>query len=153
MAFNILAEWWRRSNKNWFALLMKFLSRWKIPATLRLPDHTLFKKYGYQQNFEFNLVKLPIAGGVAYSYCVLFQIKPCDLVLYMKASDDTLMERLLFRAKTSGRSDDNAETILKRLKTFHDHSDPIITNYSSKVKEVSRLNSIHEIICFIFQQT
>lgn len=71
----------------------------------------------------------------------------------MKASDDTLMERLLSRAKTSGRSDDNAETILKRLKTFHDHSDPIITNYSSKVKEVSSLYSINEMICFIFQQT
>ncbi|XP_054282912.1 adenylate kinase isoenzyme 1 isoform X1 [Macrosteles quadrilineatus] len=63
-------------------------------------------------------------------------IKPCDLVLYMKASDATLKARLLKRAETSGRTDDNEETILKRLKTFHDHSDPIINNYTSKVKEI-----------------
>ncbi|XP_046676739.1 adenylate kinase isoenzyme 1 isoform X2 [Homalodisca vitripennis] len=63
-------------------------------------------------------------------------IKPCDLVLYMKASDATLVQRLLNRGKTSGRTDDNEETIQKRLKTFHAHSDPIINNYTSKVSEI-----------------
>uniref|UniRef100_A0A1B6MUT7 adenylate kinase n=1 Tax=Graphocephala atropunctata TaxID=36148 RepID=A0A1B6MUT7_9HEMI len=63
-------------------------------------------------------------------------IKPCDLVLYMKANDNTLVQRLLNRGKTSGRTDDNEETIQKRLKTFHDHSDPIINNYTSKVSEI-----------------
>uniref|UniRef100_A0A1B6D931 adenylate kinase n=1 Tax=Clastoptera arizonana TaxID=38151 RepID=A0A1B6D931_9HEMI len=63
-------------------------------------------------------------------------ISPCDLVLYMKAKDNTLITRLLNRAKTSGRSDDNEETIAKRLKTFHDHNDPIIKAYANKVKEI-----------------
>lgn len=54
----------------------------------------------------------------------------------MKANDNTLIARLLNRALTSGRSDDNEETIAKRLKTFHDHNDPIIKAYTSKVKEV-----------------
>lgn len=43
-----------------------------------------------------------------------------------------MVERLLERAKTSGRVDDNEETIKKRLKTFHDHSDKVLAHYESK---------------------
>lgn len=64
-------------------------------------------------------------------------ISPCHVVLYMKAADKTLIARLLKRAQTSGRSDDNEETIAKRLKTFHEHNDPIINTYTNKVKEIN----------------
>lgn len=64
-------------------------------------------------------------------------ISPCHVIIYMKATDETLIARLLKRAQTSGRSDDNEETIAKRLKTFHEHNDPIINTYASKVKEIN----------------
>ncbi|XP_075214637.1 adenylate kinase 1 isoform X2 [Lycorma delicatula] len=60
-------------------------------------------------------------------------IKPCDLVIYLDAKDDVMIARLLNRGKTSGRADDNEETIKKRLQTFHDHNDPIVKNYSAKM--------------------
>lgn len=47
-----------------------------------------------------------------------------------------MIERLLGRAKTSGRSDDNEETIKKRLDTFHANNDPIIEMFASKTKKV-----------------
>ncbi|XP_024082124.1 adenylate kinase isoenzyme 1 isoform X2 [Cimex lectularius] len=56
----------------------------------------------------------------------------CKLVLYFQASDETLIKRLLHRALTSGREDDNEETIKKRLNTFHSHNDPIVNAYASK---------------------
>lgn len=59
------------------------------------------------------------------------------MVLYLETKDETMVQRLLKRAETSGRSDDNIETIQKRLKTFHDNNDPIIEAYKSKVMVIS----------------
>jgi nucleoside diphosphate kinase len=41
--------------------------------------------------------------------------------------EEVLEIRLLNRAKTSGRADDNKETIMKRFKTFQNESMPVIT--------------------------
>ena len=51
-----------------------------------------------------------------------------------------MTKRLLGRAATSGRADDNEETIKKRLVTFHSVTTPVIDHYtkSGKVKTVSR---------------
>ena len=59
-------------------------------------------------------------------------------VLYFEVSDDTMKARLLKRGETSGRVDDNEETIAKRLKTFHNHTQPVIDHYAkqNKVKQV-----------------
>ena len=56
-----------------------------------------------------------------------------------KCSDEVMVERLKQRGLTSGRSDDNEETIHKRLKTFHEHTIPVIFHYqqNNKVWEVS----------------
>ena len=48
------------------------------------------------------------------------------------------MERLLERGKTSGRIDDNEETIRKRFHTFQQATLPVIEHYQQldKVKQV-----------------
>lgn len=70
---------------------------------------------------------------------ILFEqtIAPVNLVLFFDASDNTLVERLLGRAKTSGRVDDNEETIKKRLHTFNTHNEQVIQQYPEKLKKVS----------------
>lgn len=60
------------------------------------------------------------------------EITPCTKILYFDVSDDTMTQRLLNRGKSSGRVDDNEETIKKRLATFHEHSKPVIQAYSQK---------------------
>ena len=64
------------------------------------------------------------------------EILPCTQILYFDVSDATMTERLLNRGKSSGRADDNEETIKKRLNTFHQHSKPVIDAYASKCKSV-----------------
>merc|ERR1711908_31675 len=59
-------------------------------------------------------------------------IAPCKHILYFEVSDETITSRLLKRAETSGRADDNVDTIKKRLVTFPQHSEPVIKAYSSK---------------------
>ena len=47
-----------------------------------------------------------------------------DGVLFYEVSEDVLVSRLLKRAETSGRSDDNIDTILKRLRTYNESTVP-----------------------------
>lgn len=69
---------------------------------------------------------------------ILFEqrIAPVKLVLFFDASEKTLVDRLLGRAKTSGRVDDNEETIKKRLHTFNTHNDQVVQQYTEKLKKV-----------------
>ncbi|KAG1693175.1 Adenylate kinase isoenzyme 1 [Nymphon striatum] len=61
------------------------------------------------------------------------EVCSCSVVLYFEVSDETMTKRLLHRGKTSGRVDDNEETIKKRLKTFHDLTKPVIDHYCGKI--------------------
>lgn len=67
----------------------------------------------------------------------------CQLVLSIEVSDTTMMDRLLKRGKTSGRVDDNVETIKRRLDTFHSQTQPVIDYYAkqNKVKHVNAESS------------
>lgn len=48
-------------------------------------------------------------------------------VLLYDCPQDVMEERLLDRGKTSGRTDDNVESIRKRFKTFHNETEPART--------------------------
>ncbi|KHJ92789.1 adenylate kinase [Oesophagostomum dentatum] len=64
------------------------------------------------------------------------EIQESDLVIFFDVSDDVLTERVLKRAKTSGRADDNMESMKKRLKTFSTATAPVIDYYEKKKKLV-----------------
>uniref|UniRef100_A0A3B4BFH3 Adenylate kinase 1 n=1 Tax=Periophthalmus magnuspinnatus TaxID=409849 RepID=A0A3B4BFH3_9GOBI len=57
--------------------------------------------------------------------------KPC-LLLYVDAKGETMVKRLLKRGETSGRSDDNEETIKKRLDLYYKATEPVIAFYESR---------------------
>eukprot|EP01125_Pyxidicula_operculata_P004288 TRINITY_DN1646_c0_g1_i1.p1 TRINITY_DN1646_c0_g1~~TRINITY_DN1646_c0_g1_i1.p1 ORF type:complete len:185 (-),score=18.41 TRINITY_DN1646_c0_g1_i1:109-663(-) len=50
-------------------------------------------------------------------------------VLYFSLSDEESVRRLLNRARTSGRHDDNEKSIKKRLKTFQEETSQVIDVY------------------------
>eukprot|EP00126_Sphaerothecum_destruens_P009974 Sdes_comp20643_c0_seq1m15851 len=64
-------------------------------------------------------------------------ICPCQFVLFFECSESTMESRLLKRAETSGREDDNIETIKKRFKTFMEKSLPVIDFYGPRVRKIS----------------
>ena len=55
--------------------------------------------------------------------------------MYFECSNEVMVERLLNRAKTSGRVDDE-ETIKKRLKTFENQTLPVLEVFNDRVKKV-----------------
>ncbi|KAI9142593.1 adenylate kinase 1 [Paraphysoderma sedebokerense] len=69
------------------------------------------------------------------------------LVLYYEAPTEVLVERLLNRAKTSGRVDDNMESIIKRIRTFEETTKPLVDYYESLgiLKRIDATRSVDEI--------
>ncbi|MCJ1404694.1 hypothetical protein MMC11_007920 [Xylographa trunciseda] len=63
---------------------------------------------------------------------------PSKFTLFFDCPEDVMQERLLNRGKTSGRADDNAESIKKRFKTFVDTSMPVV-EYFEKQEKVVRI--------------
>jgi UMP-CMP kinase len=53
-------------------------------------------------------------------------------VLFFECSESLLEKRLLKRGETSGRSDDNIESIKKRFRTFKEQSLPVIDFYQKQ---------------------
>ena len=53
-------------------------------------------------------------------------------VLDLQVAEDELVQRLLKRGEASGRSDDNLETIQKRLGVYHAQTAPIAEHYAKK---------------------
>ena len=53
-------------------------------------------------------------------------------LIYFDCPSKVLVERIMERAKTSGRSDDNPETIQKRLDTFENETKPIVAEFERK---------------------
>jgi UMP-CMP kinase len=74
---------------------------------------------------------------------------PSKLTLFFDCPEEVMRERLLDRGKTSGRVDDNEESIMKRFKTFVETSMPVVDYYrkQDKVVEISTIpppESVHE---------
>ncbi|GAM23751.1 hypothetical protein SAMD00019534_069260, partial [Acytostelium subglobosum LB1] len=60
-------------------------------------------------------------------------------VLYFDCPDEVMTERLLGRGASSGRTDDNIESIKKRFTTFHNQTKPVVEHYGKQ----SRVHSIN----------
>ena len=61
---------------------------------------------------------------------------PSAFTLFFECGEDVLQDRLLKRGKTSGRADDNPESIKKRFKTFLETSMPVVEYFETKGKVV-----------------
>merc|ERR1711920_541021 len=75
----------------------------------------------------------------------------CSKILYFQVSDETMTERLLQRGKSSGRVDDNVETIKKRLDTFHKHSEPVMAHFASKCAAIPAERSVDDIFADVLK--
>ncbi|KAJ5986930.1 hypothetical protein N7451_011295 [Penicillium sp. IBT 35674x] len=72
---------------------------------------------------------------------------PSELVLFLDCPESVMETRLLKRGETSGRDDDNAESIRKRFRTFVETSMPVVDDFENKGKvvRVSATGSVEEV--------
>ncbi|MDZ4850002.1 MAG: adenylate kinase [Pirellulaceae bacterium] len=57
-----------------------------------------------------------------------------DIAIELRVDEKKLVERLLKRAGTEGRNDDNRETIHERMRVYHLQTAPLIEYYSKQKK-------------------
>ena len=77
-----------------------------------------------------------------------------DVMIELSVPDEMLMERLINRGKTSGRADDNEETIAKRLGVYHSQTMSLIEWYEKEglrnaVKGHGSLEEINANLCVV----
>lgn len=75
-------------------------------------------------------------------------------MLELSVPDEMLMERLINRGKTSGRADDNEETIAKRLSVYHAQTAPLVEWYAQEgihnpVQGYGSLEDINANLCVV----
>ncbi|KAL9619803.1 MAG: hypothetical protein Q9160_005639 [Pyrenula sp. 1 TL-2023] len=72
---------------------------------------------------------------------------PSKVVLFLDCPEEVMQKRLLKRGETSGRSDDNAESIKKRFRTFVQTSMPVVEHFGKegKVIKVSATGTPEEV--------
>jgi adenylate kinase len=72
-----------------------------------------------------------------------------NTIIYLCVDEDEVVERLLKRAETEGRSDDNEETIRHRIEVFHGETEPLVAYYGDRVRRVEGTGSVEDIFCRI----
>uniref|UniRef100_A0A2K5ZUU0 Uncharacterized protein n=1 Tax=Mandrillus leucophaeus TaxID=9568 RepID=A0A2K5ZUU0_MANLE len=70
-----------------------------------------------------------------------------SFVLFFDCNNEICIERCLERGKSSGRSDDNRESLEKRIQTYLQSTKPIIDLYEEmgKVKKIDASKSVDEV--------
>lgn len=67
------------------------------------------------------------------------EVADVKMVLFFNCTEDVCIDRCLNRGKTSGRSDDNIESLKKRIHTYTTSTMPVIEHYK-KLNLVRELN-------------
>ena len=63
-----------------------------------------------------------------------------EFAIYVDVSDEEMLRRIMKRAETSGRVDDNIETAKKRLQTFHEQTEPTLSQLEKSNVPIYRLD-------------
>jgi len=70
-----------------------------------------------------------------------------SVVLFFTTTEEVMLKRLLERGKTSGREDDNVESIKKRFSTYQHETMPVLEHYKGqgKVAEIDGSGTPEEV--------
>ncbi|CCC71666.1 hypothetical protein NCAS_0H03560 [Naumovozyma castellii] len=96
-------------------------------------------KNAIQENYDKGMKKFLVDGfprKMDQALSFEEQIVPSKFILFFDCPEDVMLERLLDRGKTSGRVDDNIESIKKRFKTFEETSMPVVKYFEDQHKVI-----------------
>lgn len=98
-----------------------------------------FDKYKEAQGFLFDGFPRTVAQAVALDKLLELKKTEIAVVLALQVGEEELVNRLLNRGKTSGRSDDSDETVIrKRLNVYSNETSPVADHY----KKVRKFQNI-----------
>ena len=76
---------------------------------------------------------------------------PISLVLYLDVTEEELFKRILLRAQISGRADDTAAVIKKRIEVYTQQTQPLLDYYrqQGKLIPIAGMGTIEEVFALI----
>jgi adenylate kinase len=118
---------------------------------LNMIAEELDKERGLFQGFVLDGFPRTLPQAIALDKILARKNAAINAFIELDVDEKELISRLLKRGKTSGRSDDNFETIKKRLEVFHQQTAPIGAYYKKQNKYhlVGGVGSIREIFDII----
>lgn len=112
---------------------------------IRKSDSQKFLIDGFPRNSQ-NLAQWDI---------IMHKTTHVEFVLFLDCPEKEMMVRLLERGKTSGRNDDNEESIIKRFKTYIESTQPVLEHFRTlnkvwDVRSDKEPEDVFDDICKIF---
>ncbi len=84
------------------------------------------------KGFIFDGFPRTVAQAEALDNLLEFKNNPINVVISLLVSEEELKTRLISRGEVSGRSDDNEEVIVNRIKEYHAKTSPVADYYRLK---------------------
>ncbi|KAK4560991.1 bifunctional uridylate/adenylate kinase [Recurvomyces mirabilis] len=105
-----------------------------MEVTIQLLENAMTSTIDKNGNRKFLIDGFPrkMDQAVAFEEKVV----PSKFTLFFDCPEETMRERLLDRGKTSGRADDNEESIKKRFRTFVETSMPVVEMFEKEGRVV-----------------
>lgn len=120
----------------------------KVNSGILLNDNDVFGVFrsGFKNEEKIIIDGIPRTLDQAYwLYGFLKQHKYNIEVIYLKVDESKLLSRILERAKSQGRADDNEEVFKHRLEEFDKAKNVILEVYNAEIIEVNGDREIEEI--------
>jgi UMP-CMP kinase len=137
----------------------------------RLIDDYLMRGQIVPVTISLNLLKAAMQATPCYRYLIdgfprnwdnlqgwqeeMKEVCELDMVLFIECNQQELERRILNRGNSSGRSDDNLETALKRFRTFERETMPIVEYFSapedSPLVRIDGTKSVEEVFAAVKQ--
>lgn len=107
-----------------------------------------FEKHKNAKGFLFDGFPRTVAQAVALDKLLELKKTGISAVLALEVSETELVKRLLNRGKTSGRSDDSDESVIKkRFSVYNDETTPVAEHYkrAKKFQSIKGEGSVDDI--------
>lgn len=136
-AGDLLREEQTRPGSDYGEMISSYIKEGKIvpmEVTIKLLENSMTQEIATTQNRKFLIDGFPRKMDQAVKFEQI--VVRSEFTLFFDCGEDVMRERLLKRGETSGRSDDNEESIKKRFRTFVETSMPVVEYFEKEGRVV-----------------
>ncbi|KAF8249353.1 UMP-CMP kinase [Wilcoxina mikolae CBS 423.85] len=137
-AGDLLREEQNREGSEFGELIKTYIREGKIvpmEVTVALLENAMKDAIATKSKYKFLIDGFPRKLDQAHKF--EDEVCPSAFTLFFDCTEEVMLQRLLKRGETSGRIDDNIDSIKKRFRTFKETSYPVVEYFKGQGKVVN----------------